>query len=129
MNDQMSYAASRQNDIERSRKAADRAIHNLNTPGYRANRFEIEELCNSVRRLLAIIQGEDTMRAEEMRVPNAELLQWVKQYRDAVQYHIGRAENEGDDEGARLKTLTLNLLEDVIERAEPSANLPKVETA
>lgn len=43
-------------------------------------------------------------------------------FRDAIKWEIANSRREGDDEGARLKTITLNLVGQAIAKAEGRAS-------
>lgn len=50
-----------------------------------------------------------------------ELLDWVKLFERSLVYEIAKSQKAGDDEGARLKTVTLNLVRATIAKAEGGA--------
>lgn len=47
-----------------------------------------------------------------------ELVGVVKLFESVILYEINKAEHEGDDEGARLKTVTLNMCRDLLAKAK-----------
>lgn len=48
----------------------------------------------------------------------SDLLPWVKLLEQSVAYEIRKSRKEGDEEGARLKIGTLNMVRDAIAKAE-----------
>lgn len=50
-----------------------------------------------------------------------DLLEMAKLFERCVEYEIRRSRKDGDEEGARLKTVTLNLIRNAIAKAEGRA--------
>lgn len=54
-----------------------------------------------------------------LNIAQEALLEMAKLFEKTAEYEIRRSEQEGDDEGARMKTLTLNLIRQAIALASP----------
>lgn len=53
-----------------------------------------------------------------LNIAQEALLEQMKLFESVVEYEIRKSEREGDTEGARLKTLTLNLIRDAVSKAK-----------
>lgn len=63
-------------------------------------------------------QNEETRANAHLIAAAPELLDLAKKFRAAVAFYVKASERDGDDEGARMKSLTLIEIDAVIAKAE-----------
>lgn len=74
-------------------------------------------VCPNITFLSDNTSGERNLADGTLMAAAPDLFELAKLFARSIEYEIKRSEKNGDDEGARLKTITLNLVLETIAKA------------